>query len=68
LTDLDITRLFMVECPKCQKGVWLLSYGSYRENAIHYCWHCDYTFATDLRGELLGHLEWAKQYLDKIHA
>jgi hypothetical protein len=65
LTDLDITRLFIVECPKCQKAVWLLSYGSYDEKAIHYCTRCDYTFATGLRGEFLGHKELAERYLQK---
>jgi len=68
LTDIDIAQLIIVDCPKCQEGVWLLSYGSYDKNAIHYCTRCDYTFATDLRGELLGHVEWAKRYLEKIHA
>ena len=68
MTEVDITGPILVECPKCQKGVWLLFYSSYDENAVHYCRHCDYTFATDLRGELSGHVEWAKVYLEKIHA
>jgi hypothetical protein len=68
LTDLDIKRLFIVDCPKCQKGAWLLTYTRYHENAVHYCGHCDYTFATDLRGELLGQVKWEKRYLEKIHA
>ncbi len=68
MTEVDITGLVIVECPKCQKRVWLLSYGGYDENAAHYCKHCDYTFATDLRGKLLGHVEWAKRSLEKIHA
>ena len=68
MTDIDITRLLIVECPKCQKGVWLLSYGSYDEEAIHYCTRCDYTFATGSRGEFLGHQELAERYLKKIHA
>jgi len=68
LTNLDIMRFFIVDCPKCHKGACLLSYSSYHENAVHYCGHCDYTFATDLTGELYGHIEWAKRYLEKIHA
>lgn len=68
MTEVDITGPIIVECPKCQKGVWLLSYGGYDENAIHYCRHFDYTFATDLRGKLLALVEWAKRSLEKIHA
>ena len=68
MTEVDITRLTIVRCQKCQRGVWLLFYGSYDEMAVHYCKRCDYTFATDLRGKLLGHIERANPALEKIHA
>lgn len=65
MTEVDITRLTIVRCQKCQRGVSLLFYRSYDEIAVHYCRRCDYTFATDLRGKLLGHIEWAKARLWK---
>lgn len=68
LIEVDITRLTIVRCQKCQRGVSLLFYRSYDEIAVHYCRRCDYTFATDLRGKLLGHIERANLALEKIHA
>ena len=68
MTEVDITRLTIVRCQECQRGVSLLFNRSYDEFAVHYCRRCDYTFATDLRGKLLGHIERANPALEKIHA